>query len=164
MNLYIVRHGIAVEVGVGGVRRDADRCLSDEGRQKTLAVGQGLKNLGVKPEVLLTSPLVRARETAELIASVHHPALPVEISDSLAPGGDFMELVRSLNERTAAEVMWVGHMPEVYEWVSLFIGGGTNLSFTFKRAAVACIRFGGSPRVGGGRLDWLIPPGVLRKA
>jgi phosphohistidine phosphatase len=162
MNLYIVRHGIAVDVGEHGVRKDSDRFLSEDGRRKTAAVGRGLKHLGVKPDLILTSPLARTRETAELIADAYDPALPFEVFDPLAPGGDFVEMVRSLKERSAAEVMLVGHMPEVAEWVSMFVVGDPGMEVTFKRAAVACIRFDGPPAVGCGRLEWLIPPGVLR--
>jgi phosphohistidine phosphatase len=162
MNLYIVRHGIAVEVGEHGVRKDAERFLSEEGRRKTTAVGRGLKRLGIKPDLILTSPLARARETAELIAAAHDPGLPFEVFDPLAPGGDFIEVVRELKERSVADIMLVGHMPEVAEWVSMFVGGDPGMEFTFKRASVACIHFEGPPAVGCGRLEWLIPPGVLR--
>jgi len=163
MMLYVVRHGIAVDVGEEGVRKDAERFLSAEGRRKTAEVGRGLNTLGIKPDVILTSPLVRARETAELIAAELEGVPPVELCPALAPGGDFMDLVRDLKQTQANEVMWVSHMPEVAEWVSLWIGGEAGIGLAFKRAAVACVGFEGAPAVGAGRLEWLLPPGVSRR-
>ncbi len=151
-----------MDVGEHGVRKDADRFLSEEGRRKTAAVGRGLKHVGVKPDLILASPLARTRETAELISGAYTPALPFDVFEPLAPGGDFEEVVRALKERPAGDLMLVGHMPEVAEWVSMFVGGDPGMEITFKRAAVACVRFEGPPAVGCGRLDWLIPPGVLR--
>lgn len=162
MNLYIMRHGIAVNAGEHGVQRDADRFLSDEGRRKTSAVGRGLERLGVRPGLILTSPLVRTLQTAELIATAADPAIPFEIFEPLAPGGEFDEILRELKSRSDGDLLLVGHMPEVSEWVSLFLGGDPGLEINFKRAAVACIRFEGLPALGCGRLEWLLPPGVLR--
>ena len=67
MMLYIVRHGIAVDIGTNGVTSDATRMLSEEGRRKTNEIGASLAVLGVTADIILTSPLVRAYETAEIL-------------------------------------------------------------------------------------------------
>ena len=81
-----MRHGIAADLGEGGVLKDADRPLTLEGRAKLKLAAQGLRELGVKFNVIFTSPLLRARQTAEVVAEILDLPHKVKILDSLAPG------------------------------------------------------------------------------
>lgn len=163
MKLYIMRHGIALDVGEGGIRRDAERCLSAEGRLRTTEVAQGLAALGVTVNHILTSPLIRARETAEIVATVTGPARKPEPCDLLAPGEwDATRFVTWLHRSEHGSVMAVGHMPDVARMAMDFTCGSCEANIDFKKAGVCCIAFEHAPAIAGGILEWLLQPAHLR--
>jgi len=162
MELIIVRHGIAQDRGAPGVRRDADRALTEEGIRRTREAARGLRVLGIRPGCIATSPLVRARETADILGEVLAPDVSVETCKELAGGGDLHKLVRWTAKRDAEQVMLVGHMPDVADLCALLLSRGRDLDMVFKKAAACCVTFSGAPRAGGGRLAWLIQPRALR--
>src|ERR1700679_3435552 len=88
MKIYLVRHGIASEKIGGAIRYDSQRPLTDEGIEELKLVAKGLRKLGVKPAIMVASPLVRAKETAEIIRSEFGLDEELKISDALAPGGN----------------------------------------------------------------------------
>ena len=87
MELYLIRHGIATEQGIDEVSKDCDRTLTKQGRQKTWQVAQRLYQLGLRFDLILTSPLVRSRQTAEILCSSGLSS-QLEIHPFLAPDGD----------------------------------------------------------------------------
>src|SRR5690242_6910984 len=110
MELYFLRHGIAADEGPQGTG-DAGRPLTKDGITKMRAAARGLHKLGLRLDVLLSSPLVRAHETAKLIARELGPEL--QLADALAPGCDAARVFELLGEYRAAErVMFVGHEPD----------------------------------------------------
>jgi len=154
MNLYIVRHGDAVELPPQG--QDADRSLSERGFKEMRLVGEGLRRLGVQVDVILTSPYLRARQSAELIASALGKEGQVQARDELAPGCDLSRLRAALSSfADVGSVMVVGHQPDcgaiVDELCSL---SGTPM----KKGAVAFINLRGELAPGGGSLVWLKEP------
>ncbi len=157
MKVYLMRHGIALDVADGG---DAARPLSPEGRRKTADVARGLERLGVKAAVCVSSPLSRARETAEIVAR----ALKAEtdVCEALAPGGDVNEFLEWLDEHDAGDVLAVGHMPDLGRALAVLVGGG-DLRVQFKKSGVACIEFESRPRREAGCLGWLLTPRIIRK-
>ena len=162
MDLFIVRHGIAQERDAPGVRRDADRTLTDEGRRRTAIAARGLRALGCAPDVIGTSPLPRAEETARIMAEVLSPDVVVEVCDFLAPGGDINDLVTWLRAADAESAMIVGHMPDVAETVVALLTKRGDVDVQFKKAGTCCLRFGGTPARGQACLMWLIQPKQLR--
>src|SRR5262245_32744129 len=105
MELYFLRHGVAADVGPEG-GGDAGRPLTVEGIAKIKEEARGLRRLGVRPDIVLTSPLVRARQTAEIVR--HALGLDSRVVDALAPGCDIPRLRDLLGEyRSAASVMLV---------------------------------------------------------
>ncbi len=161
--LLIVRHGPAVNTGEQGVRRDADRMLSEEGREKTRAAALGLKTLGVTPQSIATSPLVRARETAEIFAQVLGGTAPVVEQTLLAPGGSCRRLVKWINTQAHTPLMLVGHMPDVEELTGFLLTAEPSVAIRFRKAAVCSVAWDRGPlQAGAGQLQWLLPPKVLR--
>jgi phosphohistidine phosphatase len=162
MDLYLMRHGIAHELGEQGITRDSERTLTAEGRQKTRAVAHGLRKLEVCPDLIASSTLTRALETARLVAEVLECAQPVEARDILEPGARPEEVLGWLKGVRADSVLVVGHMPDLGELASFLLGGSPNLAIQFKKAAVCCLAFDHAPSAGKARLEWLMPPRALQ--
>ena len=162
MELYLVRHGIALDVGQEGITRDSDRPLSREGRQKTTEVAAALKAIGVRPDAIAASPLVRARETARILADGLCPDAPVEVCDALQPGAEPAEFVVWLRRLSARTVLAVGHVPDLVELTSVLLSGKPGSDFVFKKATVCCVVFEHEVVAGHGSLAWLMQPDHLR--
>lgn len=163
MRLVLLRHGIALDRDDPACPADADRPLTGRGIERTTAVARGLLRLRIAPERILSSPWRRARETAEIAAGVlgFDPA-HIEYTDALLPGAPAPALLQEVGGRVAREVLACGHAPNLDEVLSGLVGiggvGGTRL----KKAGAASIEFT-TPAPGGGILEWLIPPRVLRQ-
>lgn len=162
MELILVRHGIAEATG-GGVRRDRDRRLTEEGVLRTRQAAQGLREISCMPSVILSSPYARAKETADVLAAVLTPPGGVEIMDALAAGDGARQVVRGVAKRPEPVVMLVGHMPDMSEIAGLLLSGRTDLGMEFKKAAACCLVCESRPVSDAAWLRWLLPPGVLRR-
>jgi phosphohistidine phosphatase len=158
MELYIVRHGIAEDLGDGEARTDAERALTEKGHRRTRQVAQGLAALGIEPERIATSPLRRAEQTAAIVAEVLCPGHEPEPCDLLCPGATAADVVAWLAEETPRSAMIVGHMPDMAVIASQFLSGGDGVDVTFKKAGACCIEFDGGPCEGAGSLVWLMQP------
>lgn len=164
MDVYIVRHGAAVDIGTAGIQHDADRTLSDTGREKTAQAARGMRAAGCAPEVILSSPLVRARETAEIVARGLEFEGEIAETELLTPEADPRQVVTFLNKQVHRDAMLVGHMPNVADLAScLLVGEEGTLNIEFKKAACACVEFDGHVGEGTGSLKWYLPPRVLRR-
>ncbi len=161
VKVYVVRHGEAEEQRAG--RPDAERELTREGRLQFEEVVAGLAALGIGLDQILTSPLIRARQTAEILARVLPGPKPVE-SDALAPGGAFEAVFRALRgPASESRVALVGHEPALGALVSLATTGIASDATPLKKGGVACLKFAGEPRPKGGTLGWLLTPKQLRR-
>ena len=160
--IYLMRHGIAAEPAAG--MNDADRALTAEGIRKTTRVAVGLSKLGVKPGLILSSPLRRAEETARLVADVLTPRSAVELYPPLAGGFSAADVIKGLRpHRQAQELLLVGHQPDIGELASYLITGSADLTrLPFKKAGVAAITVGSVPPRSTGQLEWFLTPGQLR--
>lgn len=162
MDLILVRHGMAEDLG-GDVRRDADRRLTDEGRQRTRQAAAGLLTAACSPDVILSSPYVRARETADLLDQVLRSSGGVENMDKLAAGADSTAVIDAVARRTEGAVMLVGHMPDLSDIASVLLIGGTGVSIEFKKAAACCLACEPRPMPDAAWLRWMLPPRILRR-
>lgn len=162
ITLYLMRHGIAADPAPG--TSDADRALTAEGVRKTSRVALGLQKLGVVPDLILSSPLRRAEETARLVADVVAPSAGVELFPPLAGGTAVEDLLRSLRPpRRARAIVLVGHQPDLGHLASYLLTGSANLMpLPFRKAAVAAIDVGEVPPRNPGALMWFLTPGQLR--
>jgi phosphohistidine phosphatase len=160
--IYLVRHAIAGPAAAG--TSDADRALTPDGQRKMRRAAVGLKRLGVTPDVVLSSPLRRAQETAAVVASVLLSESAVEIYPSLAPGHDAADMVKGLRPyRSAREVMLVGHEPDMGRLASqLLTGNAALVPLPFKKGAVAAIQVDTVPPRSAGELLWFMTPRQLR--
>lgn len=160
MELLLMRHGAALDRGAPGIRCDADRPLSDEGRAVTCAVADTLLARGSRPDLVLTSPLKRAVQTATLVAACCGD-LPVQECGALAPGATPPELVDALQHCHKQCVLAVGHMPDLSE-LALYLLCGIPLDrLIFATSGVCLIRFEGQVRADAGAMEWLAPPPAL---
>lgn len=162
MQLYLLRHGIAEDQPPDPADGDAGRRLTDEGRRKTRQAARGLARLIDRPQVILSSPKVRARQTAEYAAAAL--GAPVEVEDVLA-GGDLDAVLERLRQRREASILLVGHEPMFSELiVRLCAGGGRNF-IELKKAGLAAMDVPASGEVRGrATLRILLPASVLRAA
>ncbi|MBK6941790.1 MAG: phosphohistidine phosphatase SixA [Planctomycetes bacterium] len=159
--LYLVRHGVAADPTPGVP--DAERPLTAEGIEKTAMVARGLATLDAFEGVVLSSPYVRALQTAEMLADAWQEDAEVMICDALTPDGSARELIAFLDHATSAPtVLAVGHMPSLAEITSDLIGASRSARIEFKKASVAMIEFDGPIRLGRGTLVGLFPPRALR--
>ena len=150
-HLYIVRHAWAEDQGPG--IDDHARRLTRKGRKRFGALVERLRKAGMEVDLIATIPLVRARETAEIMAEAFDAAPRVEIVDALAPASNWPSLVEWTTQQAAPRVAWVGHMPCVGRLVGLMIGDG-SASIRMQKGAVASIRLDDGPGHPGD-LEWL---------
>ena len=160
--IYLVRHGVAALPAAE--MQDSDRALTAAGTRKMTRVAIGLRRLGLAPDVVLSSPLRRAQETAALLATTLAPDIAVEIYQPLAPGTAAADLVRSLRPyRAARHLMLVGHQPDLGELASHLLTGSAGLApLPFKKGAVAAIEVASLPPRANGVLQWFLAPKQLR--
>lgn len=157
VQLYLLRHADAGDPEAW-TRPDAERPLSEKGRRQSERLGGFLAGLEFKPDLIVTSPKVRARETAEIVAAALD--LPVVLDDLLAGPVDYPEVDAILEAHgRPAKVVLVGHDPDFSELVSGLVGGG---EIVMKKGAIARIDVLRAIQPGGGALRWLIPPDALK--
>jgi phosphohistidine phosphatase len=152
MLIYFLRHGEAD--WPDWKKRDDERPLTEKGKKEMHEVGAFLANLSVKPDLVLTSPLLRASQTAE-IAARYIDAKCVE-DESLAPGFGRSELKKLLKNRDCNSVMLVGHEPDFSRTVGKLTGARIKLS----KAGIALVEVDAD--WSSGKLLWLFPPKIVK--
>jgi phosphohistidine phosphatase len=160
MNLYLIRHADA-GAHKQDPTEDSERPLSAAGLAQTKKVAKGLVRQDVKFQTLFTSPLVRARQTAEeLLRNWSDPAPELRVCEELAPGGQRRLLARFLRKQGGEAVALVGHEPDLSEFAAWLIGS-KKARLQLEKAGVACVVFEDKPRKGTGQLAWLATPALL---
>ena len=162
MDLLIVRHAIAFDRDRHRWHEDAARPLSPAGIRRARKAAAGLKKLTKRPQRVLTSPLVRARQTAQILTEVAGwPA--ADEAPELSPGGPALAVLALLAQDRGPLTAVVGHQPGLgYLLAACLLGGGGSLPIEMKKNAVACVSFDGQPRAGHAALKWLATPRMLR--
>jgi len=158
MDLYLIRHADARPLGDGNITEDAERPLSDAGEAQARLLGTGLQRRGVRFNVLVSSPLLRARQTAEGILrqwSLPSPAL--QSAAEVAPGVKPKKLSRFLRDLGAESIAVVGHMPSLACYAAWLLGS-KKIDLDIAKAGVAKISCPEGPRKGNGKLVWLVTP------
>ena len=163
MKLYILRHGEAAEHGDPRYKNDADRPLTPKGIQRTKALAHALRQLDITFDVIFSSPLVRARETAEVVERGLRLHGRLELTEHLAPSGDVEKLVHQLNKvRPAPEsILLVGHEPYLSSLISLLCTGGSHLSLTLKKGGLCRMEVGSLRAARCASLEWLLSPRLI---
>jgi phosphohistidine phosphatase len=160
MKLYIVRHGLAGEHGDPRYPDDRLRPLTDEGRKRFANTVKALAAAAMKVSVIATSPLVRCRQTADILAE-RLPGKPklVEL-EALEPGSDLNKLIDWSNAQGVDEIAWVGHAPDVSDLAGHLIAR-SYAQIRFSKGAVAAIEFDDLITRAGGELQWLATAKLL---
>ena len=161
MQLYLMRHGIAINRGDPGCPGEVERHLTEEGIQKTRAAARGLTTLGIDPGAWLTSPFLRAVQTAEITAEEFGVAKgKIVRTDTLLPSGRPAEFFKEVSRLKAEEVICFGHAPQMDELIAFALGSRAMVT-ALKKAGVAALQMERlSPP--SGVLLWLYTPKVLR--
>jgi phosphohistidine phosphatase len=158
--LYLIRHGVAEERGEAWPD-DNKRPLTEEGMIRLRKSMRGLARVGVSFDIILTSPLVRTRQTAEIVASVFDPRPHIAAVDSLAPGGSHQAVLAELEKHSRrSRIALVCHEPGMGELASRLIGSRHPLEF--KKGAICRIDVETLPPAGPGALRWFLTPRIMR--
>jgi len=163
MELYLIRHGIAEEHQPN--LKDEERQLTAEGRQKTEKIAQKLLKLELHFDLILTSPLVRAYQTAEILIAAGLSS-QLETSDHLSFEGNLQnwlqEWLQPRNYPHKTKLALVGHEPSLSHWAEILLWGEAKESIILKKAGMMGIKLpdDGSP-LGRSQMFWLTPPKYL---
>lgn len=160
IELYLIRHAIAEERG-DKWPDDAKRPLTLEGTARMRKAAKGLVRLGVKFDVVLTSPLVRARQTAEIVAGVFDARPPIAVAESLAPSGTYAGVLSDLEKHSRRRrIGMVGHEPNIGELAARLAGSRHPLEF--KKGGACRIDIDSLPPGHPGTLRFFLSPAILR--
>jgi phosphohistidine phosphatase len=158
--LYLLRHGVAVPRGEPGISDD-ERPLTPKGEKRVKQVARGLRRLDLKLDRIVSSPLPRAKRTAEIVAEVLGICDRLEFADVLRADSQATTIREWLETRAEARLMLVGHNPSLSDLIGLLIAAGPGASpFELRKAGVAAL--GGttnSPM----KLEWLVSPRLIRR-
>lgn len=165
MNLYLMRHGIALPQDDPSVASDGERPLSHKGVKRMRKAAKGVRRLDIPFDALLTSPLLRARQTAEIIASTLGMEDRLEEISGLAPESTVEHLMFGLTRYQDREhLLLVGHEPLLSETLSYLLRGRQTspLDVDLKKASLCRIEIDALPPTSPGKLHWLLTPKQLR--
>ena len=161
LELYLIRHGVAAERGED-YPDDSKRPLTSAGISRLRKEAKALDSLGVGFDHIITSPLVRTKQTADVFAETLKSKPAVSQSDALAPAGTPAAIIQELGKvAKKGRIALVGHEPNIGELAARLIGARAPLEF--KKGAICCIEFDVLPPKGTGQLRWFVTPRMLRE-
>jgi phosphohistidine phosphatase len=163
MDLYLVRHAVAFDYDPAQWPDDSQRPLTPDGQKRFKRSARGLKTLVSSVDLVLSSPWVRAWQTAEILESEAGWPKPLAC-EALESGRAPAEVLQALQPYTSyGAIALVGHEPSLHELASYLLTADTNhAQIEMKKGGVARLEVGEGRRPGAGRLQWLLPPKVLR--
>jgi len=158
VDLFLIRHADAVPLGEGGITADESRPLTKKGEEQASRLASGFRAKGIHLNVVLTSPLLRARQTAErMLQEWPKPAPDLRICQELAPGSKRRKLSRFLTELGFDRVALVGHQPDLGQYAAWLIGS-RKAQLDLAKASVAHVICEKEPEKGAGSLRLLVTP------
>jgi phosphohistidine phosphatase len=160
MELYVLRHAIALSCAEAGVHHDSERPLSTEGADKMKRIAAAFKTLGLEIDLILTSPYVRARDTAQIANDTLKTKL--EFCEALASGREMKAVLDELKKqfRSAQRIMIVGHEPDLSQLIAKITSLG-RLRLEMKKAGLAKIQITETSPELKGDLEFLLTPKVM---
>jgi len=161
LELYLIRHGIAAERGPE-YPDDSKRPLTNKGMTALRRQAKALNRLGIAFDLIVSSPLTRTRQTAEIIADNLDGKPTIAHSDALAPAGTPTAVMQEIARHSRkGRIALVGHEPNIGELAARLIGARSPIAF--KKGAICRIDFDGLPPKALGQLRWFLPPRFMRK-
>lgn len=158
--LYLIRHAVAEQRGEAWPD-DTKRPLTEHGASRMRKAARGLVRLGLTFDVVLTSPLVRTRQTAEIVAGAFPIRPPIVAIESLAPEGSYSAVLTDLEKQARrTRIALVGHEPGIGELAARL--AGSRHPFEFKKGAVCRIDVDTLPPSGPGAIRWFVTTKILR--
>jgi phosphohistidine phosphatase len=162
VDLYLIRHAIAEPRDSARWPDDSARPLSEDGITLFRTAARGLRRLGVNPDALVTSPYVRAWQTAEILAQEAGWPRPSE-SHALEPPRSPAAAVELIQSRDVQSVALVGHQPHLSELASLLLTRNLDVELELKKGGLIWLRFAGRPTPGSALLRVSLSPKILRQ-
>lgn len=161
MEIWLLRHAEAEKMSPTG--RDADRRLTAAGRRRMKVIASAIRTLKPQFDGLLTSPLVRAKETMAPVAEALDCERLVEESDALVPEADPERILSEIDRRAFQQVLLVGHMPHFGSLLGLLVAGREGLELEMKKAGLACFESRCSATRLPATLRFFLPPRLLER-
>jgi phosphohistidine phosphatase len=160
IELYILRHAPAESRQLWGPRRERDRPLTRKGEMKMWPIAKRMKRLKLSFDLILSSPFLRARRTAEIVADTF--GMKIQLADALLPTADPKSLFRSTTDlfRAKRKIVIVGHDPFLGRLISFCLCGKASIQVTLKKGGL-CKLASPSSRLGTFSLEWMLTPAQL---
>lgn len=165
MNLYLLRHGIAVAADDPAIIHDYQRPLTSKGIKRTRRAARGMRRLGIDFDIILTSPLLRARQTADIVAATLGQESRLEEISGLAPESSVEHLLFGLTRyQDRNDLLLVGHQPLLGQTLASLIDDsqGAELNIDLRKGSLCKIEIDGLPANRPGTLHWLLTAKQLR--
>ena len=166
MDLYLLRHAIAVERVSANPADDSQRPLTPEGMEKMRQGARGIKALELSFDLVLSSPYLRARETAEIVMKdVGIKNNSLMLTENLTPDASFEGIVREINVHSPKprSILLVGHEPHLSGLVSFLLTDGQGIAIDFKKGGLCPLSAPKTLAAGSAALRWLLTPAQLRR-
>ena len=162
MDLYIVRHAIAVKREASEYEDDSQRPLTDTGRKKMKKIVKGLRELDVRLDKILSSPYVRARDTAQILAEGFKLKDEIAFTDNLIPPGDFDKLIDEIIEKyEVGSLALVGHEPMLSRFTSFLTADNSEAALVLKKGGVCLLSADDFPHERRAAMQWLLTPAIM---
>ena len=161
MKLYLLRHAIAADNDPAKYPDDGQRPLTEAGQKKMTEIARALDKMGLQVDLVLSSPLLRARQTAEIARKqLHLKKDQLILTELLGPSVDPGKLVAEIQAKYKVNaLLLVGHEPDMSNLISLLLSGDTSLSITMKKAGICCLSVEALVAGKCATLEWLFNPG-----
>jgi phosphohistidine phosphatase len=162
MKLYLIRHSNAVELGEDEYDDDSQRPLTEKGCEKMTRIASALQAIGVEPDLIVSSPYVRARQTAEILAQGLKYKQEIELNEALISVGAVDALIGEINEKySVQELVLVGHEPNLSALLGTLTSGNPEMAVTLKKGGVCCLEADDLRVERAASLEWLLTPKIL---
>jgi phosphohistidine phosphatase len=165
MKIYLMRHGIASEPDVQSIESDSQRSLTTQGRNKIEQIAGKLKNMGIKPDLFLSSPYVRAEQTAAILAKEFDNIQQLKLFDLLVPTGDADAIITEVVAKYMVDELFiVGHEPCLGQLISVLTIGNPGLAINIKKGGVCGLSADDLRLDRRAALEWLLTPNMMLRA
>jgi phosphohistidine phosphatase len=164
MKIHVLRHGIAAMRDDLDIENDSGRPLTPKGKRQLRQIAGAMTKMGLRFDLILSSPYLRAKQTAEIVAKSLKLEKRLKFSDALAPDGSLENLIRQLNESKPApeKVLLVGHEPYLSSLISLLTTGREDLMMDFKKGGLCKLETGKLSHGRCATLVWLLTPRQMK--